>query len=88
MGSAEQFLKWFLNRRQVAPAKDRLDRRNHVGGFGYGRCALLEKTVGTFAAGIEWRAGHREDLAPLFARKPCSDQRARTARRLNDHDPE
>jgi len=35
VGSAEQFLKWFLNRRQVAPAKDRLDRRNHVGGFGY-----------------------------------------------------
>ena len=88
MGSAEQILKWFLNRRQVAPAKDRLDRRDHVGGFGYRRCALLEKTVGAFAAGIEWRAGHREDLASLFARKPRGDQRARAARGLNDHDAE
>src|SRR4029077_14930016 len=87
-GNVEQILKWFLNRRQVAPAKDRFDRRNHVSGFGYGRCALFEKSVGTFAAGIEWRAWHREDLAPLVARKPCSDQRARTACRLNDHDTE
>jgi len=88
VGSAEQILKWFLNRRQVAPAKDRLDRRDHVGGFGYGRRALFEQTVGTFAAGFEWRAGYREDLSPLFARKPCNDQRARAARRLNDHDAE
>ena len=51
------------------PAQDRLERRNDVGGFGDERCALFEKTVGAFGAGIEWGAGHREHLAPLFDRK-------------------
>ena len=76
-------------RRQFdAAAEDRLQHRDHVGGVGDQRRALLEQAVGAFRARIERRAGHREHLAALFAGEPRRDQRAGAARRLDDHDAE
>ena len=69
-----------------AAAEDRLEHRDHVGGFGHQRRALLEQPVGAFGARIERRARHREHLAALFAGQARRDQRARAARRFDHHD--
>ena len=75
----------FLRRHVEAAPEDRFQHRDHVGGFGDQRRALLEQTVGSFRARIERRAGHRKHFAALFAGKPRGDQRAGAARRFHDH---
>ena len=74
-----------LRRHVEAAAEDRLQHRDHVGGFGDQRGALLEQAVGAFGARVERGAGHREHFAALLAGKPRGDQRAGAARRLHDH---
>jgi hypothetical protein len=48
---------------------------------------LLQEIVGSFGARIERRAWDSKDLTVLLERESRGDERARTPRRLDYHDP-
>ncbi len=58
----------------------------HILRLGAESRAIAQQIIRAFRARIERRAGNREDFAALLGGKTRSDQRTRTARRLNDYD--